>query len=355
MMARDHILEMVTNWQEQTSDREEVARLSRILDTLLFLERVKFSPYVPTLYSKHPASFYERLRRWLDNPALLSPNQQRDLFELAHQIAFFSFDDFAAMFQNAFAGPISRWCMGQAGIRLDEENWAERLNKERFEKTWFCPITDSLLISVFHHVNEIEGKDRKPAFRELMHFGDEAEQPEENKILRHIRKEGYERIALLEDFVGTGGQSFKTVEWAIRTLKLPVLFCPMIIAPEGAIKYRELKRNLQQERLTDPAIPDFEFTPVFELGADCFVHPPDPDKSALFDRIRELAEEIHERLAQTNQQCKEGALGFWREDSPQKGATVVMFSNTPNNSLPLLHHSADQWSPLFPRVARKPL
>lgn len=354
MTARDPILKMLTDWQDELVDRELSARLGLILENLRFLERIKFNPYVPTLYSRQPAAFAERFHRWLTNPGLTSA-QQRDLFELAHCIAFFSFDDFAAMFQNAFSGPISRWCMSQAGLRLDQKDWQTRLNDERFNHTWFCPVTDSLLISVFHHVNEIEGKDRKPAFRELMHFGDETADQEINKIHRHIRAKNYKRIVLLEDFVGTGGQSFQTIEWAVRTLKLPVLFCPMIIAPEGAGKYRKLKESLSHERRANPDIPDFDFMPVFEMGNDCFVHSADTAPDLLFARVRALAEEIHTRLGESQEHCKEGALGYWEDDSPQKGATAVMFSNTPNNSLSLLHHSAVSWSPLFPRVARQPL
>jgi len=361
MRARDSILQMVETWKASTTSPDQAHRLAQILEHLRFLERVKFTPYVPTLYSSQPAAFEERFQRWLQNPDL-NPAQQRDLFEFAYHIAFFSFDDFAALFQNAFSGPISRWCLGQAGLRLDQADWQTRLNQERFDKTWFCPVTDSLLISVFHHVNRIEGKNRKPAFRELMHFGDETQEAQqqsiENKIQKHIRAQNYQRIVLLEDFVGTGEQCFKTVKWAITTLKLPVLFCPMIIAPEGATKYRDLKDELDAERATHPALPAFEFTPVLELDSACFVHSADTTPDTLFGRIRQLAEDVHARLTQSQQQFKSGdtglPLGYWNADSPQKGATVVMFSNTPNNSLPLLHHSADLWSPLFPRVARQP-
>ena len=349
MNARDPILEMVTAWQDEFPDRDVSARLSRILADLRFLERTKFNPYVPTLYSRHPSAFAERFYRWLNNPNLNS-TQKRNLFEFAHCIAFFSFDDFATMFQNAFSGPISRWCMSQAGIHLDEQaEWQNRLDQERFSHTWFCPITDSLLISVFHHVNEIEGKDRKPAFRELKHFGDV------DKINKHIRAKGYKRIVLLEDFVGTGGQSFKTVEWAVRTLKLPVMFCPMIIATEGATQYRQLKETLDLERINSPSLSEFNFEAVFELGCDCFVHSADTVQDSLFDRVRTLAKEIHTHLLGSQEECKEGAFGFWNDESPQKGATVVMFSNTPNNSLSLLWHGAEAWTPLFPRVARQPL
>ena len=351
MSPRDPLLKLVDSWQAQPAEPGQARRLARILEHLRFLERVKFTPYVPTLYSSQPASFSERFYQWLTNPGL-TPPQQRDLFEFAHQIAFFSFDDFTALFQTAFAGPISRWCMSQAGIRLDQTDWQSRLDAERFDKTWFCPVTDSLLISVFHHVNRIEGKNRKPAFRELKHFGDT------NKIHEHIRKDGYRRLVLLEDFVGAGTQSFESVEWAARTLKLPVLFCPMIIAPEGAARFRALKTELDDERSLDPTLPPFAFEPILELGNECFVHSPDTAPDSLLARIRLLAEEVHARLTQSGQQFKHRdrslPLGYWNADSPQKGATIVMFSNTPNNSLPLIHHGADGWSPLFPRVARQP-
>ena len=339
---------MVTAWQAETTDAESAAQLARTLENIRFLDRVKFTPYVPSLYSSQPASFEERLHRWLNNPGL-SSEQQRDLFELAYRIAFFSFDDFTAMFQNAFSGPISRWCMADAEIHLVQPDWQDRLNEERFEKTWFCPVTDSLLISVFHHVNGIERKDHKPAFRDLLHFGDD------DKILEYIHEKDYKRIVLLEDFVGTGGQSSATVEWVVRTLKIPVLFCPMIIATEGADKYRKLKANLDLERDEDPTLPRFTFEPTLELDEDCFIQTPNTDPLSLSGRMKTLAADTHSRLGALQQQCGDGELGFWKAGSKQKGATVVMFSNTPNNSLPLIHHSADQWSPLFPRVARQPL
>lgn len=347
MSPRDPILEMVTAWQRDF-DQEEFSRLSHICEDLFFLDRTKFSPYVPTLYSQHPSAFLERFFRWLNNPGLTS-DQKRDLFEFAHHIAFFSFDDFATLFQNAFSGPISRWCMSQANIRLKLPNWQDQLDKERHKHTWFCPITDSLLVSVFHHVNGIQDKERKPAFRELEHFGDPS------KILQHIREKEYKRIVLLEDFVGTGNQSSQTVEWAVRTLELPVMFCPMIIAPEGADHYRRIEETLNEERTTSPDLPEFKFESAFELGNDCFVHSDDTAPNSLLDRVRTLAMEIHTRLSVSKEECKEGALGYWNDDSSQQGATVVMFSNTPNNSLPLLYHGAKSWSPLFPRVYRQPL
>jgi hypothetical protein len=39
------------------------------------------------------------------------------------------------------------------------------------------------------------------------------------------------------------------------------------------------------------------------------------------------------------------AFGFER-----CGSLVVTFHNTPNNTLPLIHHKSDRWEPLFRRI-----
>lgn len=349
MSAYDQIFCMVEKWRAASPpDDPRSNDLKEIFENLAYLERIKFQPFVPALYSSHPASFMERFLAWLHNPGL-NEEQRQDLFEFANHIAFFSFDDFAALFQSAFTGPITRWCMDQAHIQLHTSDWREQLDAERHDRTWFCPVTDSLLISVFHHVNRIEGKDRKPSFRDLAEFGDA------DKISEHIANEGYQRLVLLEDFVGTGTQSMKAVKWALRNLDIPILFCPILIAEEAVGKYHRLQARLGDGSLENARCRAFAFEPVFTLSADCFVFDTNKEPAPLLRRVRYLAEEIHARLSETGQGFDKGALGFWGENSSQKGATAVMFSNTPNNSLPLIHHEADSWVPLFPRVARQPL
>lgn len=353
MNGYNQILAMVSEWQNEAAPPGAAPDWKAILDHLAYLERVKFQPFIPTLYSSsHPASFMDRLHAWINNPGL-EEEDRRDLFRFANQIAFFSFDDFVSLFRSAFAGPITRWCIDQAGVRLSEPDWQAKLWRERKEKTWFCPVTDSLLISVFHHVNEITGKDRRPAFRELKHFGDGQVDPEKNRIIRHIRHKGYERLVLLEDFVGTGDQTFAAVEWAVDRLGLPVLFCPMIIGPEGAERYRSYEADICR-REGSPG--RFAFAPIFCLDPDCFVWNRDAPASDLFQRISALAERMHGGLQSFALGCPEGHLGYRNENSRLAGATVVNFSNTPNNALPVIWHDAEgHWKSLFPRVVRQPL
>jgi hypothetical protein len=355
MSGYSEILKMVSKWQQELTEQNTDGDFNDILHQLIYLERVKFQPFLPTLFStRHPTSYMDRLYAWLTNPGLTG-EEQRDLLRFAYQIAFFSFDDFTVLFQSAFTGPISRWCIDQSNIKLNDADWPERIYEERNQKTWFCPVTDSLLISVFHHVNEITDKNYRPAFRELKRFGDERPEPDKNKIKKHIYDKGYKRLVLLEDFVGTGKQTFKAVQWAVDTLDIPVLFCPMVIGPEGASRYRQLE--METDMKASAGSPEkFRFSPIFTLDSDCFVWNKNASVSELFQRISSLAEKIHQDLEASQKHCKEGPFGFRREISTLAGAAAVMFSNTPNNALPLLWHDAEgRWKSLFPRVARQPL
>jgi len=148
----------------------------------------------------------------------------------------------------------------------------------------------------------------------------------------------------------------KGVKWALRNLEIPILFCPILITPEALANYSHLRQRLKNGTLSNVRCPDFAVEPVFTLGSDCFVFEHGNEPSLLFSKIRDLADAIHSRLSECGQGFERGSLGFWNKDSPQKGSNVVMFSNTPNNSLPLIWHDAGSaWCPLFPRVARQPL
>jgi hypothetical protein len=85
MTVRDPILEMVNAWQARITEPNKAVQLARTLENLRFLDRVKFTPYVPTLYSSQAASFEDRFHQWLTNPDI-TPDQQRDLFEFAYHI-----------------------------------------------------------------------------------------------------------------------------------------------------------------------------------------------------------------------------------------------------------------------------
>lgn len=309
-----------------------------IRSTLEYLDRIKFSRHIPTLYSKHPVNYFDRLAAWLKNLES-DEEKQRLLLELAYRIVYLSFEDMTSLYRQAFASNISRWVMDIEGIDFFLSEWEGQLNNEMMSKTWYCPLTDSMLISTFHHINGIGGQDKRPAFRELAEFGDV------EKIKNHLKENNLSRLVILEDFVATGRQSEGIVKWAAENLGIPVLFCPLVISKEAFGRYSDIQSKSKL----------FSISPVTVMDSGFFTHHIDGDATPHDESIIKLAREIHKSLESFGDEFEgkyDKHLGFWRNNSLHKGALIVLFSNTPNNSLPILHHQSGNWRPLFPRVQR---
>ena len=191
-----------------------------------------------------------------------------------------------------------------------------------------------MVISEFYHANNISGIDHRPAFRPLSHFSTAG------SLKGYMKKMGLVRLVLIEDFVATGVQSIKVVRWAVKNLKCPVLFVPLISCPEALAKFRRMERKYSS----------FAFEPVFSLDGSAFVTSSASMQDPLLVAVRAFANKIHSRIAGQPDPTY-GPLGFG-----DTGAIVVLFSNTPDNTLPLVHHQSRPprtWKPLFPRVSRE--
>jgi len=306
--------------------------------TLEYLDRTKFSRHIPTLYSKHPVNYFDRLAAWLKNHEV-DEEKRRLLMELAYRLVYISFEDMTCLYRQAFTNNASRWVIDLTEINLKSTDWQVRLRNEMMSKTWYCPLTDSMLISTFYHINGISGLDKRPAFRELAEFGDV------KKIKEHLTENKLKRLVILEDFVATGWQSERIVKWAAESLEIPVLFCPLVISNEAHERYVKLQSKSEY----------FFVSPVVVMDSGFFVYDCDNSSSEHDKSLLSLAEKSHEQLESLGDSFEgksDKHLGLWRPESPHKGAIIVLFSNTPNNSLPIIHHQSDNWKPLFPRIQR---
>ncbi len=307
-----------------------------LLLQLEFLSSRFYSRFVPALFPPHNAQFIDRLLKWLHNEGLTS-EQQRMLFQFALRIAYFSFEDFLQLYRSAFVGPISRWIIDEKGMKFEKDVFGAGLGDELTKHTWYCPLTDSMVISEFYHANGVNGIDQRPAFRSLKRFC-------EPKLLAdYMKSKSLSRLVLMEDFVGSGTQSYEIVEWAVANLACPVLFVPLVICPDGATALAGLAARFPRRLRVEPMI---------QLDQAAFVCADDTKNDILFQKVSALASAVHARVAGPDVPDKTyGAFGF-----AKTGAVVVLFSNTPDNTLPLVHHHrrppAD-WHALFPRVSRE--
>jgi hypothetical protein len=302
-----------------------------VLQQLEFLSKRAFSRFVPALFPPHNPAFLDRLLMWLHN--VPDPNIQRILFQFAARLAYISFEDFILLYRAAYVGPVTRWIINLEGITLRDRSFQSRIDRERRSQTWYCPVTDSMVISEFYHANRITGIDQRPAFRPLRDFSDGA------RLRDYMAQLSLKRLVLMEDFMGTGAQASTVVEWAVETLRCPVLFIPMVACPAGV---KRLKRLANKHRRLC-------VSPILVLDDSVFVSEGKSDDE-LLQRVAKLAQTVHHRVAD-NPDTTYGPFGFG-----DTGGTVVLFSNTPDNTLPLIHHhmkAPSKWRALFPRVSRE--
>lgn len=303
-----------------------------LLQLEYFAERF-FSRYVPALYTPHSPGYLDRLLAWLKNETLTA-EQQRLLFEFAIHIAYLSFEDFLQLYRTAFVEPVARWTIDQLSLSLDSSRFHTELERARRTHTWYCPITDSMVISEFYHANGIAGIDQRPAFRSLMKF---ASPP---LIKDYMNRHGLDRLVLLEDFVCTGSQCAAVVEWAVNNLSCPVLFVPLVTCPAADIAFQQLIANSGGRLCIES---------VLRLGSEVFVNPV-TGNDPLFSGIHALAQQVHANIRGIPD-TSYGPFGCG-----DTGATIVLFSNTPDNTVPLVHHHQrppSSWQALFPRVSRE--
>lgn len=282
-----------------------------------------------------PADFIVRLNKWIEN--VEEDNDQKLLFELVPNIFFIGREELKALYIEAYINNYAKWLIDLANIDFLTLDWENIINTSE-PGTWFCPITDSFNVNMFFHINDIPTRsDIRPDWRALITLGDF------DAINQYILSHKIKRIVLLEDFVGCGDQTSKTLAQTAEKFKnLHILFIPLIICPKG-------KENLEK---IQNSFSNFRLSPVLTLNVNWFIQEQEIKNSLeLFKEISKLSKKVHSKVCGTNTIDDEiepyGPLG-WKNT----GGLIVMHTNTPNNTLPLIHNQSISWEPLFKRHKR---
>jgi hypothetical protein len=293
-----------------------------------YLGKKVYDDYEPSQFD----NFEDRLDRWLHN---MDDDEDRlTLFKLLSRLFFIGRPEFESLCRAAFHGPVSRWLVDECAIDIADPAGMEKLNGG-IERTWFCPITDSMRINSFLKVNKLIGKSHRPDWRSLRKFGDPA------SVLAYIKANEIDRIVLLEDFVGSGTQMKSAVKFAAELSKdLRTLACPLVTCPDGDVTGFELQRTYENVTYE----PVMRVAPGMLIKAD-----PQPDEPELYQQVRSLVSRVHARLGPTDRDDESKRFHGFRGT----GAVISMYSNCPNNSLPIIYDETPEWRPLFPRIKRQ--
>jgi len=190
-------------------------------------------------------------------------------------------------------------------------------------------------INSFLKVNKLVGKSHRPDWRSLRKFGDP------DKVLAFVEANGIDFIVLLEDFVGSGTQMRSAVRFAAElSPNLRILACPLVTCPGGD----EAGVALQQD------YPNVTYEPVMRVAPGMLIKAdPQPDDPPLYHQVRDLVQRVRARLAPTEPDPESQRYHGFRGT----GAVVAMYSNCPNNTLPIIFDETQAWRPLFPRIKRQ--
>jgi hypothetical protein len=341
----------VRNWDARVDPNSTVAdaRYSYILNQLEHHAAREWKVYLPAEHPDFNPSYLDRLAQWIGN--VRKEEDQKLLLQYARYISFFSHDDFSALYRTAFNREIVRWVAHQINSRLEGRrlhSFHEEVYRHVNHKTWFCPVTDSMDINEFFKVNHLTGVGHRPCFSTLQKLAEESGPRNPTlaqNIINYMQNPGsaqrphpsLDRLVLLEDIVGSGSQCIAGVRWAVRNLGKPVLFIPLILCPNGvqALRSEELKSH---GRLV--------VKPIIELSRSDLLGP---------ERRQESAWPFTGEMEAFAIRCSKGALvGLDPFGYLRTGCSLATFANTPDNTLPVVHHKPQNgnWQPLFPRVFR---
>lgn len=292
------------------------------LKEIRFHAKLRYWQFTPT----YATDFESRVIEWLSNPGL----EDRDrgaLLDLIPEVQFIDRDDMFALYRVAFKQQISRWLMDQVGLNFAQgESALKREIGAAIRQTWLCPITDSMDIGQFCHVNGIRAAFHRPQWQTLRGFGSI------EKIQAFLKENALKRIVLLEDLVGSGKQAKEVLAFAKEKLvpEYPVLFVPLAISVVG----------LKNLRSTCKAYPQMRIEPVLTLPLSVHVREePLSGEPPFVENARTIIEKNKGRFRHP--------FGFRRV-----GSLLVSYANCPNNAPQLLWGDGRRWRGLFPRVSR---
>jgi hypothetical protein len=291
-----------------------------------------YAEYEPTR-GPHP-DFWQRLEAWLDNVA--DETDQKALFRLVPHLLFIGPREFDSLYRVAYRDTFVRWLIDLLALDVRAPDLDAQI-VAAVAGTWFCPITDSMRINAFYKLNRLVGRDLRPDWRSLAQFGSE------DKLRCFMKDESISRLVLLEDFVGTGSQIYDAIQFAGHlTPSVPILVVPLVMCPGAMGTIQTLETQY----------PHVTISPALTLREDDFISdPPTPNELPLFADIRRIAVATFASL-KTGLSTKELSQLYEPLGFGSTGGLVVLYSNCPDNTLPLVHRTSDDWHPLFPRASR---
>ncbi len=328
---RQSLVKTVARWQQEADrDQTDNFKYNDFLDDLLYQADMRFSDY-----KQYPEDgpFTYRLKKWIDN--LYDDNEKKAMFRMLRWLVFVDNKQMQSLYRDAYRSKVVPWIENKMKkndlLAIDYQHTLLRFLREYY----FCSVTESFNVSFFKQVNSLGGLPKMDVLGEHKRIVRE-------RIKEMIANKKKKGIVLFEDMVGTGNQAVSVLREIkkVSPTKWRILFVPLIIMNSGL------------KRLRDEKITGIEIEPVLVVKENACVQPEaqaeePPEFKYSRSLVKKTAPKVVIKLHPYDDVPKD-AFGY-----EKSGALVVTSHNTPNNTLPLIHHRAPFWYPLFRRVHHK--
>lgn len=325
LTARERLYRLVDKWDQQTQ-KSYSQSFRAALDLLFFHADLRYGDFIQ--YTEPDGPFPYRLERWILNVS--STREQQHMLLMACRIAFFDRVQMASLYRDAYRAivtPILR--TNFTPIDFVSDSYDNMLIAELHKFRMFS-LTESFSFPEFYRTNSLGGLPKSLALTDNASVT--------NQVLT-FDYNGLNGCLIFEDVVGTGQQAFRILKRALSVIPhdINVWFIPLIAFEKGLAV------------LNDPALNRICVIPALQiLASECVPETADLKEPELNPYFRALVKKNAAEVTTPFDEFDEvpaNAFGF-----EGTGALLVTCHNTPNNTLPLIHHKAPAWNPLFRRV-----
>jgi len=323
---REDLHRLIDSWEESL-DARDVLPYRTLLEEFFFHAELRYHDY---LQFRGDGSLYGRLLDIMQQ--LGEVRLQKAFLEITAALTFIDRSQMLSLHRDAFRRVIAPWIQSGSlsAAQMLSPGYDTRLLSVLKSFSLFS-ITESFGFGDFLHVNDLSGV-RRPR---ILGEDRSAVAPLIGRL--SPKSKG---IIVLEDFVGTGTQATGVLLELVSNLPKSkrILFVPLIILEEGV---QNLRTRLRAHGIT--------IRPVLVIPQSaCLQESPSKGEPNEYSRLRSLVKSTARRVMaplDDLDDCPSCAFGY-----KGSGALVVTYYNTPNNTLPLIHHRAPNWIPLFRRV-----
>jgi hypothetical protein len=325
---RGELYKLARSWEKKARlDPRNHFQFQGLLDEIFFHADLCFVDYVQY---RNEGEFPTRLRNWLNNVS--DDRDKKVLLELVSLIFFIDRAQMLSLYRDAFRRIVvpfiseGEFCPEDMLSKDYEKRILDLMRQYRI-----CSITESFKNPDFIQANDLTGLP-KPTIL--------GEDKRKIGVMLPNSKKGLRGLIIFEDFVGTGKQARGVLIEVKRnvTAEWRLLFVPLIILEQG------LKALCQGTDLAS-----FKIEPDLVVSeASCIHGTARKGEAHKFKHIRAVVKSTANRVLEPLDETDDPpSHPFGYKGS---GALIVTCHNTPNNTLPLIHHRSPDWVPLFRRI-----